>query len=448
MMLPSLSRLALIQVHNTGVGTYDVLNEDEQRYWIEKVVNNINEFDNAPEYIQTNREFLLRVVRYSFELLGRLPPEFIHDQAFMLDVVSKGPEEVFDSLPNEMIRDADFMLAAGKRRIQSLRSAHRDLRNDPEFIRAAVQKVDAYAIAYASQELYRNHDFMIDIVTKFPRAVQYTRMYNDRAFVLEAVKINPSVLRYTHKSVKGDREVVMAAVQKNGEVYYEAMSPARNDPDVVLAAVTEIGDVFRGLDFPMKNNIAIVMAAIRNGEVLVILQYVPDALKNNADVVSAAIEKTGNSFQYASEELQQTFEMRFAAATTKNDPLIGFIPELTETLSKRAEYAVEHAYNARKKGLKAESASWCEKIKIIESNADQLIFSVSTNQPPGEAADEIMGKLINLNAFLGDITKNPCIRNKLDQYKQGKRQRTEEEEASSESEEEEDEDGEEEEDDF
>ena len=66
MLLPSLSRLALIQVHNTGVGTYDVLNEDERRYWIEKVVNNINEFDNAPEYIRTTTAKMAKKKRRIF----------------------------------------------------------------------------------------------------------------------------------------------------------------------------------------------------------------------------------------------------------------------------------------------------------------------------------------------------------------------------------------------
>jgi len=100
------------------------------------------------------------------------------------------------------------VLAAVKEDIYALRLAADALRNDREFMLAAVQpRGMALCLALAPEALRQ-----------------------DRELLLAAVQENGMALCIAPEAIRQDREVVLAAVQQNGSALRYASAALRNDP--------------------------------------------------------------------------------------------------------------------------------------------------------------------------------------------------------------------------
>ena len=72
---------------------------------------------------------------------------------------------------------------------------------------------------------------------------------NDKEFVLAAVQQSGRGLQLASEALKNDKEVVLAAVGQNGMSLQHAAAALKNDKEVVLAAVRQDGDSFDSLRF-------------------------------------------------------------------------------------------------------------------------------------------------------------------------------------------------------
>jgi hypothetical protein len=89
-------------------------------------------------------------------------------------------------------------------------------------------------------------------------------------------------------------------VKKDGCVFTCASEELKNDREVVLAAVNQQGCALRYASNEFRNDREIVIAAVnRDG---CALWHVSDELKNDREVVIAAVKKDGCAFECASEE--------------------------------------------------------------------------------------------------------------------------------------------------
>ena len=62
-----------------------------------------------------------------------------------------------------------------------------------------------------------------------------TENWNDKDFVLEAVKRNGMALEYADKSLKKDKSIVLEAVKQEGSPLQFVDESLKNDPDVIKA---------------------------------------------------------------------------------------------------------------------------------------------------------------------------------------------------------------------
>ena len=138
---------------------------------------------------------------------------------------------------------------------------------------------------------------------------------SDREIAMAAVKNNGYNLYYVSEELTDDKELVLLAVKYDGECLSFASDRLRDDYDVVKAALNSDNYNRRPFDlYPvslrLRDNKEIIMAAVKKkGENL---RYASDRLKDDKEVVLAAI-KNGGSAIGISKRLKNDEDVAMAA---------------------------------------------------------------------------------------------------------------------------------------
>ncbi len=99
--------------------------------------------------------------------------------------------------------------------------------------------------------------------------------------------------------------------RKNAEVIEYAPDAIKNDRDFMLTVVRKNPGVFRyALDVPRNDRETVMTAVQQDGS---LLYYASKELKNDRDIVLAAVQKDGGALSYASKDLKGDRDIVFAA---------------------------------------------------------------------------------------------------------------------------------------
>ena len=153
-------------------------------------------------------------------------------------------------------------------------------------------------------------------------------LQNDRSFVLEAVRLarKATILEVVAERFQNDREVVLAAVQSKGRELEYASERLQNDREVVLDAIDEDPMAFSFASSALQNDREIVMRVISDdrlhpyyGSEYEVLAHVSEELRNDREVVLAAVRRNGFELDNASEELKDNDEVVAEAVFAARD---------------------------------------------------------------------------------------------------------------------------------
>ena len=117
----------------------------------------------------------------------------------------------------------------------------------------------------------------------------------DKEIAMAAVRSSVDALLWASDALKEDKELLLAACKLNGRAI-RYTDKLRSDVDVALAAVSEDGDALMfcgsaGLGTPKEKQIA--LAAVQQSGFA--LQYASEAMRDDLEVVRAAVEQAGNN---------------------------------------------------------------------------------------------------------------------------------------------------------
>ena len=146
---------------------------------------------------------------------------------------------------------------------------------------------------------------MLTILTACVTYHTYSDFRNDKAVLLAAINAHNGwdamCLGYGSIKMRCDREVVMAAVAQDGYSLRYASLDFRADKEIVLLALKTC-----------KHNYSVDVSP---------LKFASQPLKNDQEVVLAAVEKNGYAIFHASKERQRDRSLVLAAL--KQQPWIG-----------------------------------------------------------------------------------------------------------------------------
>jgi hypothetical protein len=98
-----------------------------------------------------------------------------------------------------------------------------------------------------------------------------------------------------------------------------ASAELKNDREIVMAALKEDSYAFVSASEELKNDKEVVLAALKNrGDVM---RYISEALKNDREIVIAALKVDASALQYASDELKNDREFLLSIMVFSKDAL-------------------------------------------------------------------------------------------------------------------------------
>lgn len=198
---------------------------------------------------------------------------------------------VFSLLPEDAKADVDVVSAVMKRAPNAMAHVAASLRADREFM-LSMMKLSGTRLQFASDDLK-----------------------SDRGIVLEAVKQSGDALKYAAEVFWSDKEVVLTAMRsyKGG---YSSWSPVnlaagslRGDLDFFMEAVELDPGIMRILPAEMRDHHQFMRAMVAQNASW--LQFGSDAVKADRDIVLLAVEQDPFTLRWAASSLKQDVTLVF-----------------------------------------------------------------------------------------------------------------------------------------
>ena len=250
--------------------------------------------------------------------------------------------------------------------LEAFNYADESLRNDKKFVLKLIEKCSGYLFRYLPENLKNDEDVFLQAITRTGKSYVYSELTKcenkkfsidddlytlglddyllhnvitqyagvnvkaNKILMLEAVKYEPGALIYLNNNLTYDKDIVSIAVSGWGFCLSYASERLRDDKEVVLAAIyascnehfwwdivneeywsEPIHPEWRDISDRLLNDKDIYLEIINDPKKYFMGEYVlnlaPDSIKNNEEVVLAAIKKNKNALKFASENLQQKF---------------------------------------------------------------------------------------------------------------------------------------------
>ncbi len=293
-----------------------------------------NEFSKMPAKYFSDRDFVHEALKVNSDALEYVSdPLRKNDKEVALIAVKQDWKSV-KLVSDELKNDEEVILTAlggynGQWPSKILEHASQRLKSDKNFVLKALDKIeenrDKYHIYqvfntldFVSKELLDDKDVILKAIARQNSPFEYAsdRLKNDRAFVLEALKVDPFILTYVAKPLMDDKEIVLTALGKYGKPWKNgpyasnikfASDRLKGDKEVALEALASDGSYIQHISDQLKNDREIVMFAVESSGYA--LKYVSDELKNDRGIVSAAIKRNGGALEFASDELKDDDEI-------------------------------------------------------------------------------------------------------------------------------------------
>ena len=314
-------------------GRKDETQESEE---IEKASKSRQTLKDTNEAVQNDKPFVLTTVKQNGLALQFASPKFKRDkQIVMAAVVQDGRALEFAS--PKLQQDKQIVMAAVQRDGNALCYASQEMKNDKQIVLSAVQR-HGEALQYASSVLRDDKKVVYAAIKQSGEALCYASeaLQNDKPFILSAAKKHEEEerkkelerrriereesekrwkekeeLERTMKKKEAEKNKMLERINQDDSALKDASEELRNDKDIVLAAVARNGGMLQFASPELQKDKAIVSTAVVQNACA--LQYACEDMKSNREIVLTAVKVDGQVLQYANLELQNDKEVVLAA---------------------------------------------------------------------------------------------------------------------------------------
>lgn len=223
---------------NSGTCGVDDMNPRE---WLTLLLEDEIEFQNLPEQLRTDRDFVQRLLEVDGSFIQHLNDEFRLDHELTVLALETGAE--FHAIHPMFHANREVMLAAIKSagffpEQSPLTLASDDLRGDPSLVLEAIKRDDQ-----AFKAIEKSLQFELDFLTRvlqhnastfqfFPEAIR-----DNAEFLLTVLTgtsgIDPHILEWASDKVRDDEQVILAATELDHTCYAYASKRMKLSPRIL-----------------------------------------------------------------------------------------------------------------------------------------------------------------------------------------------------------------------
>ena len=349
-------------------------------------------------------------VRAKFD---KLPSNYQTDRRVVAAAAARNFSAVRDVV-EKYKHDPKVMFAAASCSVHALNElAHSDLLDNAAFMKKSIQ-LDAHALQYGSTRVKSSKELVLLAVSARSSALMYAdiNLQDDREVVLAAylTKNEPTLhvfeaVQHTSEALRNDKELALVAVRRAGRVLQWFSARLKNDIDVVKAAVEACPSaiIFASRQMQVNVDVALVIPASKQGECL---HYVLESLRDNREFVFAAVKLDAKSYQHASERLREDKELALLAVLGHCDALFFASPDLRNDRDVvwAAVKAFEHA-------LKFASPAMQNDIDVVKYAISKSYTAIQYASPALRANREVALLALRKSKYAAPYITNKALLN-------------------------------------
>lgn len=243
--------------------------------------------------------------------LETLPTGFEGNKELMIKLIkhtlSPIKKELLLKLASEILKkDKDVFFAAVEQKSEFFNYFSPKLKKDKAFLLEAV-KVNGNILEFVSNEL-KDEELFLAALEEDAYSFKYVpaELKNNKAFILSAVSVNGAVFLQIPENLKNDKEFLLEILKHNRYAFEFFPSKFKDDKHVVSAAALRDPDNLQFASERIRGQINFMLPLIKKNGLL--LKYASDELKNNRKVVLAAIRQNPEALEFASDVLKASLE--------------------------------------------------------------------------------------------------------------------------------------------
>ncbi len=218
--------------------------------------------------------------------------KLLENKEFATEVILKNIY-VFNYLPDELKKSESFILNLIERLSELTTKVGFDTNNQKREILVSIiksnnnnRRIINAGLKYTIDDIYLGELLFKNIADD---------LYNNQDFILCAMEINGFLLQYIPNNFKNHKAIVFNAIInysniKSGQLGNDsplkyASESIRNDIEVVLAAIQKDGRAISYVSDNLKKNVDIVFESLKNGAGLSYFKYLPFELQNRENLL-------------------------------------------------------------------------------------------------------------------------------------------------------------------
>ena len=221
------------------------------------------------------------------------------------------------------------VLAAVARNGDALRVASKEMRGDVDVVTMAVSYHNPLGrcspLRWASLALRSDRAIVLRAVSSCGNALEAAckDLLTDREIVRTALAVNPEALRFLptplpHLSVWNDRSFLLAAVRTNGMVLSLASPEQRRAKDLVMAAVAECPSALEHAAPELRDDPDVARMAVQHRMGMRYVSLLSEACAANRDVAIEAVGHWGCALEWVAPELHS--DLGVVTRAIRKDP--------------------------------------------------------------------------------------------------------------------------------
>ncbi|CAE8615281.1 unnamed protein product [Polarella glacialis] len=248
------------------------------------------------------REAVAEAIRQAPQVLARLPASFCDDRELVLSAV-KQDGKLLKHAGCQLRADRELVRAAILQNSLSLEYAGELLRHDKQLVMEAVMQ-DGNCLQFAGDVLREDPELVLEALSQDVFTIRHAgrrTLLEDKAVVLQAVRLDGKALLYVDEKMRMDREVVLEAVKNYGPALNYAAEALRDDKEVVLEAVRQTGLALRYASERLREDREVVLEAVLKDKSA--LRLACNELRKDEEMLALGSNRDGSHRQDSSDSL-------------------------------------------------------------------------------------------------------------------------------------------------
>ena len=235
----------------------------------------------------------------------KLAPEALRDEKQLMKKAVAYDARNLEFASERLRRDAELVLDAITHDAKACRFAHPILFQSESFVQELIQRANKISVEIFEnipESTKRDRQCLIEIAKKLESGSDLEKFIDssDREFFSEIVGVNGRMIYFASEAIKDDDDLARKAIN-GGANLLSVSERLRNDADFVCWAIDRSPAHFRRAGEKAQDNRTVVLAAVsKQGSAL---DWASERLRDDLEVVSVAVEQDPEALQYASERI-------------------------------------------------------------------------------------------------------------------------------------------------